>query len=318
MFKKHVTLTVALDRELEKSTGALLVLHGAPTNDGKIFWEDITHNSLFNLEKEELQVKINQFSLISVLWVRTKAEIVKRLNFVSFKYTLSVLFNINHQHSPFDELALVFMSQDSYQERLYREHEDSALMQLKSKGFEVLGCNVGLESGYIYNQESLSVSIQLGEDYKLVDNQQEHMEFTVESPVWWSTGCFITIPLQGSSADVKIPCERIAVHGQHGHVLKLDHFAQSDFYGYLRRLFGVEKTISNLKPVARKFGLPEETLNQVVARWQSEEKQLEMILSRWRERQGSTEDLAMLIKALEGLEPEEYTVKERGQMHVKH
>ncbi|KAJ7388408.1 hypothetical protein OS493_037800 [Desmophyllum pertusum] len=79
MFKKHVRLTVALDNEIGRSTGALLVLHGAPTSDGKIFWEDITHNSRFDLEKEELQVEINQFSLFAVLlrltkstWVQTK------------------------------------------------------------------------------------------------------------------------------------------------------------------------------------------------------------------------------------------------------
>ncbi|KAJ7393469.1 hypothetical protein OS493_006450 [Desmophyllum pertusum] len=320
-FKKHVTLTVALDNEKEKATDALIVLHGTPTNDGKLFWEDITHNSQFDLEKEELQVEINQFSLIAVLlrltWVQAK-EIVTRFNLVSFKYTLSVLFKSNHQQSPFDELALVFMSQDSYQERLYREHEDSALMQLKSDGFEELGSNVGQESGYIYNQESLTVSIQLGEDYKPVNNQQEHMKFTVESSVWWSTGHVIRIPLQGSSADAKILCGKVAVHGQHGHVLE-DYFCQSDLCCYVRRILGtMEDVIFNLKLVAQKLGLPEETLNQVIACWQSEAKQLEIILLRWRETQGNTEDPAMLRKALEGLELEEYTVKERGQMHVKH
>ncbi|KAJ7393464.1 hypothetical protein OS493_006443 [Desmophyllum pertusum] len=305
MFKKHVTLTVALDNEIKKSIGALLVLHGTPTNDGKIFWEDITHNSQFDLEKEELQVEINQFSLIAVLlrltWVQAK-EIVTRFNLVSFKYTLSVLFKSNHQHSPFDELALVFMSQDSYQEPLYREHEDSALMQLKRDGFEELGSKVEQESGYIYNEENLTVSIQLGEDYKLVNNQQERV-VTVESPVWWSTGHVIRVSLQSSSADAKILCGRVAVHGQHGHVLE-DYFSQSDLCGYVRRLLGVEKVICNLTPVAQKLGLHEETLNQVVACWQSEAKQLEIILLRWRESQGNTEDPDMLRNAFEGLEPE--------------
>ncbi|KAJ7393460.1 hypothetical protein OS493_006438 [Desmophyllum pertusum] len=208
------------------------------------------------------------------------------------------------------------MSQDSYQEPLYREHEDSALMQLKRDGFEELGSKVEQESGYIYNEENLTVSIQLGEDYKLVNNQQERV-VTVESPVWWSTGHVIRVPLQGSSADVKILCGRVTVHGQHGHVLE-DHFSQSDLCGYMRRLLGVEKVICNLTPVAQKLGLHEETLNQVVACWQSEAKQLGIILLRWRESQGNTEDPDMLRKALEGLEPEEYTVKERGQMHIKH
>ncbi|KAJ7393461.1 hypothetical protein OS493_006440 [Desmophyllum pertusum] len=233
-FKKHVTLTVALDNEKEKATDALIVLHGTPTNDGKLFWEDITHNSQFDLEKEELQVEINQFSLIAVLlrltWVQAK-EIVTRFNLVSFKYTLSVLFKSNHQQSSFDELALAFMSQDSYKEPLYREHKDSALMQLKSDGFEELGSIVEQESGYIYNQESLTVSIELGEDYKPVNNQQECIEFTVESSVWWSTGHVIRVTLQGSSAAAKsrkILCGKVAVHGQNGHVLK-DHFSQSEY-----------------------------------------------------------------------------------------
>ena len=53
-----------------------------------------------------------------------------------------------------------------------------------------------------------------------------------------------------------------------------------------------------------KLELPKETLNQVVAFWQSEEEQLEMILLHWREKEGDTEDLASLKKALKRLEPE--------------
>ena len=62
--------------------------------------------------------------------------------------------------------------------------------------------------------------------------------------------------------------------------------------------------IFNLKPVTLKLGLSEETLNQVVACWQSEAKQLEMILLRWQEKQENTDDYAVLRKALEGLQPE--------------
>lgn len=54
----------------------------------------------------------------------------------------------------------------------------------------------------------------------------------------------------------------------------------------------------------RKLELPEETLNQVVTCWQSEVKQLEMIFQCWPEKQGSTDDFALLRKALKGLEPE--------------
>lgn len=228
-FKEHVTLTIAVDRnEKGNSTDALLVLHGTPTTDGRIFWEDITQNSKFDLEKKELKVEIAQFSLIAVLlrltWVHTK-EIVTRLNVISFKYTLSVLFKSNHQHSPFEDLALMFMSQDIYQEQFYRERDDSALVQLKSDGFEELGSNVGQESNYIYNKESLTVSIQLGEDYKPANDKQQSTTFTVDSSVWWSTGHVVKLPLQGSGADAKILCGRVVVRGQHGHVRE-DHFCQ--------------------------------------------------------------------------------------------
>ena len=61
-FKKHVTLTIALDcYEKEISTEALLVLHGTPAPDGRIFWKDVTGDSKFDLEKVELKVKIAQF-----------------------------------------------------------------------------------------------------------------------------------------------------------------------------------------------------------------------------------------------------------------
>lgn len=228
-FKEHVTLTIAVDRnEKGNSTDALLVLHGTPTTDGRIFWEDITQNSKFDLEKKELKVEIAQFSLIAVLlrltWVHTK-EIVTRLNVISFKYTLSVLFKSNHQHSPFEDLALMFMSQDIYQEQFYRERDDSALVQLKSDGFEELGSNVGQESNYIYNKESLTVSIQLGEDYKPANDKQQSTTFSVDSSVWWSTGHVVKLPLQGSGAEAKILCGRIVVRGQHGHVRE-DHFCQ--------------------------------------------------------------------------------------------
>ena len=56
--------------------------------------------------------------------------------------------------------------------------------------------------------------------------------------------------------------------------------------------------------MALKLGFSEETLNQVVACWQSEATQLEMIFLRWREKQENADDYAVLRKALEGIKPE--------------
>ena len=242
-FKKHITLITALDRyEKEISTEALLVLHGTPATDGRIFWTDVTRVSKFNLEKEQLKVEIAQFSLIGVLLrltqVRTK-EIVTRLNLMPFKYTLLVLFKSNHHYSPFKDLALVFMSQDIYQEQFYRERDDSALVQLKRDGFEELACNVGQEINYIYNKESLTVSFQLGEDYKPANDKQQSITFTVDSSVWWSIGHVLKLPLQASGADAKILCGRIVVRGQHGHVRE-DHFCQQGEFHFLKHLHFVK------------------------------------------------------------------------------
>ena len=238
-FKKPLTLTINLDKG-KAPFKSLIVLHGTTIKDEKIFWEDITENSKFNLKKGEVTTNINRFSLIAVLlklsWVHTK-DILTRLNFMSFKYTLSVLFKGNRQNCPFvDELALVFMSQDIHQEQYYREHDDSALTQLKSDGFKELGSNVRQDTNYIYNRESLTVSIQLGEDYKPSNNQQERFEFTVDSSVWWSTGHVIKLPLQGSSADAKILCGKIVVQGQNGHVWE-DHFCQLGELQYQKRSY---------------------------------------------------------------------------------
>ena len=228
MFKKQMKLVIAIDNGTENSPESFLVLHGTPAIGRKIYWEDITHNSIFDLENKELSVNVDHFSLIAVLvrlaWVQTK-EIATRLNLVSFKYMLSVLFKRNHRNLPYDELAFVFMSQDIYKEQFYREHDDCALMKLKSDGFEELCSNVRKESGFIYNNENLTVSVQLGEDYKPANNQQEHITFVVDSSVWWSTGHVVKLPMQASGADTKILCGRIVVEGQHGHVEE-DHFCQ--------------------------------------------------------------------------------------------
>lgn len=225
MFKKYVKLVIAVDSEKENS---ILVLHGTPTEGGKINWEDVTRNSQFDLVNKELSVNIDRFSIIAVLvrlaWVQTK-DIATRLNLLSFKYMLSVLFKSSRPNVRHDELAFVFMSRDIYREQFYREHDDCALMKLKSDGFEELCSNVRRESGFIYNNENLQVSVQLGEDYKPANNQQERITFVVDSSVWWSTGHVVKLSLQASGNYAKILCGRIVVEGQHGHVEE-DHFCQ--------------------------------------------------------------------------------------------
>ena len=228
MFKKHVKFVIAVDSEKENSIEVFLVLHGTPAEGGKIYWEDVTRNSKLDLENKELSVNIDHFSIIAVLvrlvWVQTK-EIATRLNLISFKYMLSVLFQTSRPNLAYDELAFVFMSRDVYREQFYREHGDCALMKLKSDGFEELCSDVRRETGYIYNNENLQVSVQLGEDYKPANNQQERITFVVDSSVWWSTGHVVKLSLQASGTDAKILCGRIVVEGQHGHVEE-DHFCQ--------------------------------------------------------------------------------------------
>ena len=235
IFEKNVMLTISFDKMKRKSPDALLVLHGTPTTEGRIFWEDITCSSKFDLVKKELEVQLTRFSLIALLrrliWVPAK-EILTRLNLISFKYMLSVLYKNNRQHSLVDELAVVFMSLESYQEPLYREHGHSALTQLKRNGFEELNSNIIQDRNYICNNESLIVSVQLEEDYKLANNQQKCITLVVDASVWWSTGHAIKLPLQGSGAGTKIICGRIAVQGQCGHVRE-DHFCQMGEFCFL-------------------------------------------------------------------------------------
>ncbi|XP_022805470.1 uncharacterized protein LOC111342641 [Stylophora pistillata] len=322
-FEKYVTLKVTLNRKRVKSDGDLLVLHGTRTGQSQIInWEDITNESKFDLQTKNLEVRINQFSLIAVLarltLVRTK-EIVTRLNLMPFNYNLSVLLKLNKQQSPFDELALVFMSQDTYREEYYRDHEDSAIMRLKKDGFEELPIDSknAQESICIYNKEIITISVQLGEDYKPANNQQECFEVVVDSCAWWNTGHVIKLPLQVCNTNSKIVCGKILVKGEFGHVRE-NKFCQQDLCGYVRHVLGVKKAIFDVKAVAQKLELPAETQRQVLTCWQSEAKQLELVLLHWREKHGDAANPNHLKKALEELEPEEYKVKERGQMHIDH
>ena len=222
VFKKPVTLQSKLTTETDALRPRdVLVLHGTQARDGKIVWEDITHQAKIDPQKKELIVETNQFSRIAALLRLTSIlakNVVTRLNLRGFHYTLSVLFKDNHPHSPLGELALVFMSRDVYHETCYREHPSSVLMQLKGNGYEEM-CSIDRpESNRIYNRENLKVSLLLGKDYELTDGQ---LESTVEvnSSTWWSTGHVIKWSLKGTDG-VRILCGKIRIQGQYGHILE--------------------------------------------------------------------------------------------------
>ena len=214
LFQKPVTLTTKI--KIDKRNDGLLVLHGTEARDGKISWLDISQKSITNVEKKELNVEIERFSLIwnlmTLTRIHTKA-IVSRLNLSPFNYTMSVLFKTNS----FDhELALVFMSQDIFHEPYYKEHDASALVQLSKDGFKLVRSADGPTDRRIFNSESLQVSVRLGEDYKLTTNQPSSWKVVVEAHVWWNTGHVIRIPME-AIRDVRILCGKISVEGEHGH-----------------------------------------------------------------------------------------------------
>lgn len=222
-FKKPVMVSTKFT--IEKNTVRnILVLHGTRTGGGKLVWEDITHESKIDLEKKELKVQINHFSLVvlvrmlSLTTILAK-DILSRVNWLGFHYTLSVLFKDNHPLTPLAELALVFMSRDIYHEQCYREHSSSVLMQLKGQGFRELCSIENPGSNRIYNNESLKVSVLLGQDYKLADGQLESNDLIVDSSAWWSTGHAIKLPLKGVDG-ARILSGKISVEGQQGHTLK--------------------------------------------------------------------------------------------------
>ena len=214
LFNRPVTLTTKI--RIDEGNDGLLVLHGTEARDGKISWQDISQKSSINAKKKELNIEVERFSLIWILWkftqIRTK-EIVSRLNLSPFSYTMSVLFKENS----FDhELALVFMSQDIFHEPYYKEHDASALVRLSKDGFKLLHSAEAPTDKQIFNGENLQVSVCLGGDYKLVRNQPSRRVVAVKSHVWWSTGHEIRIPLEAIS-DVRILCGKISVEGEHGH-----------------------------------------------------------------------------------------------------
>ena len=221
-FKKPVTLQTKLTTETDAFQPTdVLILHGTQATGGKIVWEDITDQSTIDLEKKELKVQIFHFSLIATLLRLTSIlakDVVIRLNLLGFNYTLSVLFKDNHPHSPLGELALVFMSHDVYHETCYREHPSSVLMQLKDNGYEKL-CTIDRPaSNRIYNNETLKVSLLLGQDYEVTNGQLESA-VEVDSSTWWRAGHVIKWGLRGTDG-VRILCGKIGIEGQYGHILQ--------------------------------------------------------------------------------------------------
>ena len=220
-FKKPVTLTTKFNIKHFKSD-EILILHGTEARDGKITWQDITHLSKFNETKAEVNIEIERFSVIASLWrltlIRTK-DIVSRLNLLAFNYSMSVLLDENR-----DKLALLFVSQDVYHEQFYKEHETSALVQLKAEGFRELHVRPanGEKEQRLYNHEKLQISVCLGEDYKLAESQQGNgLVITVEAHVWWNTGRVIKLSLE-RTRQVRILCGKIIVEGEYGHTSERD------------------------------------------------------------------------------------------------
>lgn len=222
VFEKPVTLQIKLSTETEAFCPSdVLVLHGSQATDGKIVWEDITDQSTIDLEKKELKVQIIGFFLIATLLRLTSIfakDVINRLNLLGFYYTMSVLFKNNHPHSPLSELALVFMSHDVFHETRYREHPSSVLMQLKRNEYQTLRTIDRPESNRIYNNETLKVSLRLGQDYALTHGQLES-NIEVDSSVWWSTGHLLQWSLKGTDG-VRILCGEIGIKGQYGHIVQ--------------------------------------------------------------------------------------------------
>ena len=220
VFKKSVTVTTKLKINDFKRDD-VLILHGTEARNGTITWYDITQNSTINETNAEVVIEIGHFSLITALvklqkltLILTK-DIVYRFNFLPFNYMMSALVKKNSVH---EELALLFVSQDVYNEQFYREYESSALVQLKAEGFRELRVRSIDRQGEqrVYNSESLQVSVCLGEDYKLADSKQGDVAFKVHSGVWWSTGEVFRRPLEWTQ-DVRILCGTITVQGSFGH-----------------------------------------------------------------------------------------------------
>ena len=221
-FKKPLTLATKVESRFRCHD--VFILHGFKARDGNITWHDITHNSRIDQANAGVDIEIYHFSLIAILLRLGRStllctkDIISRLNLVPFNYTLSVLLKSNPS-SVHDELALLFVSQDVYYEKFYREDEtSSALMQLKKDEFKELHVrSIASEEGKsIYNNETLQIKIRLGEDYKLANKEQESICLTVNSYDWWHEGKVMRIPLEWKK-DVRSLCGEVTVTGEYGH-----------------------------------------------------------------------------------------------------
>ena len=229
VFKKPITLVTKLKIENFQKEN-MVILHGIEAGDENITWCDITHKSKVDETNAEVTIEIRHFSLIVTLlkltWIRSK-ELVSRLNLCAFNYTLSVLLNKNPVH---EQLALLFVSQDVFNQQFYKEDQTSSLVELKAEGFKELHVRSidEQEEKRIYNSESLKVSVRLGEDYNLADNHRGVIEFSVHSHDWWNAGKVIKLPLKWTK-DVRILCGTISVQGVYGHTSEIRFSDESEF-----------------------------------------------------------------------------------------
>ena len=72
----------------------------------------------------------------------------------------------------------------------------------------------------------------------------------------------------------------------------------------IRSLLGVQGAIFNLKPIARKLLVPEQTFTQIEKFWKDEDKQLEIVLEEWKEKTDEKQNHHNLSEILESLKHE--------------
>ena len=226
IFKKPVTLITKFEIQSWKFSD-VLILHGKEAGLGKITWEDITHSAKTDEASQEVIIELNHFSRIVVLLRKTRIRAIdfaSRLNLHAFHYRLLVLRRCSSLSEKVlneveDELALLFVSEDVYHEQFYKLQKNSALVQLEKDEFVKLHVTRSetLERRRISNNENLKVDIHVGEDYKLVDGQQESTQFRVQASIWWNAGKVVRLSLK-SKKDVRSLCGAITVQGEYGHI----------------------------------------------------------------------------------------------------
>ena len=236
LFKKPLTMTIKLN--IKFNWDDVIILHGSKTSCEKITWQDITQYSNFDRANTEVNIALEHFSIIAILYrlvrstlLRTK-DIVSRLNVLAFKYTLSVFLKKSSLSSVNDELALLFVSEDVYHDQFFREGgTSSALKQLQREGFVELHVCSSWDEKSVYNNETLLVNVILGQDYKLVDFHQETTSLTVCSCDWWHEGKVMRIPLEWNK-DVRSLCGKVSVLGEYGHTSER-HFSEGGRFDLL-------------------------------------------------------------------------------------